>query len=155
MGHSHTERVDNMSNASMASNKQNLSTGLVATGSALAMRGFDPVAYHTSKMATPGSAANAAVYDGATYYFQSDENKKKFEADPPAYLPSFGGFCAYGVSVGKKFDGDPQIWKIVNGRLHLNLNQEIHKAFLADLEGSIKKADQTWPSIAARPVAEL
>jgi YHS domain-containing protein len=144
-----------MNNANTTSNKQNLSTGIVATGSGLALRGFDPVAYHTHKAAKPGSAANAAVHDGATYYFESEGNRRRFEANPSAYLPSFGGFCAYGVSVGKKFDGDPQIWKIVNGRLHLNLNPEIHKAFLTDLEGSIKKADQTWPSIAGRPVAEL
>jgi YHS domain-containing protein len=143
-----------MSNPKTASNKQNLSTRIVATASPLALRGFDPVAYHTHKVATPGSAAFAAAHDGATYYFVSEGNRKKFEANPSAYLPSFGGFCAYGVSLGKKFDGDPQIWKVVNGRLHLNLNPDIHRAFLTDLEGSIKKADQTWPSIADRPLAE-
>jgi YHS domain-containing protein len=139
----------------MSHNEQNLSTGIVATGSALALRGFDPVAYHTHQAARPGNATFAAVHGGATYYFETEENRKRFEAKPSTYLPSFGGFCAYGVSVGKKFDGDPQIWKVVNGRLHLNLNQEIHKAFLSDLEGSIIKAEQTWPSIAGRPVAEL
>ena len=63
------------------------------------------------------------------------------EGSPKKYIPSFGGFCAYGVSVGKKLVGDLQIWKIVDGRLRLDLNQEIHKAILADLAGSIKKAD--------------
>ena len=30
-----------------------------------------------------------------------------FKQDPDRYVPQYGGFCAFGVSVGKKFDGDP------------------------------------------------
>jgi YHS domain-containing protein len=137
------------------SNAQNLSTGHVATGSPLALRGFGPISYHARGVAAHGSATHAAVYDGATYYLESAANKKLFEENPKKYIPSFGGFCAYGVSVAKKFDGDPQIWKIVEGRLHLNLNQEVHKAFLADLPGAIKKADHAWPTIAGKAAAEL
>ena len=71
------------------------------------------------------------------------------------YLPSFGGFCAYGVSVGKKLDGDPTIYKIVEGRIHLNLNADIHQAFLADVAGAIAKADVHWPSISDKAAAAL
>ncbi len=133
----------------------NLSTGLVATGFPLALRGFDVTTYAAGVEPRPGKAEFSVVEAGATYYFASESNAAAFKADPARYLPSFGGFCAYGVSVGKKFDGDPQIFKIVDGRLHLNLNGEIHQAFLADLSGAVAKADRTWPTISGTAVAEL
>lgn len=133
----------------------NLSTGLVATGTPLAMRGYDVVSYTQSAIPRLGSAEFAVVHDGATYYFADAVNAEIFSINPTHYLPSFGGFCAYGASVGKKFDGDPTIFKLVDGRLHLNLNQEIHAAFLADVAGAVAKADAAWPSIADKPVASL
>ena len=133
----------------------NLSTGLVATGFPLALRGFDVTTYTAGAGPRPGRAQFAVVEAGATYYFASESNAAAFKADPALYLPSFGGFCAYGVSVGKKFDGDPLIFRIVDGRLHLNLNGEIHQAFLADLPGAITKADRAWPTISGKAVAEL
>lgn len=133
----------------------NLSTGLVATGTPLAMRGYDVVSYTQGISPLAGSAEFAVVNDGATYYFATAANAATFAAKPAAYLPSFGGFCAYGASVGKKFDGDPTIFKIADGRLHLNLNQEIHAAFLADVAGAVAKADTAWASIADKPVASL
>ena len=53
------------------------------------------------------------------YVFEvaSEANKKTFEANPQKYLPAFGGYCAYGVSVGKKFVGDPNVWEVVDGRM--------------------------------------
>ena len=136
-------------------NDLNLSTGLVATGFPLALRGFDATTYANNANPQPGKAEFSVVGAGATYYFASQANADAFKADPQRYTPSFGGFCAYGVSVGKKFDGDPTIFKIIDGRLHLNLNGEIHEAFLADTAAAIAKADQTWPTISARAVAEL
>lgn len=138
-----------------ASTRLNLSTGLVATGAPLALRGVDPVSYFTDGGPIAGEAAFAAVHDGASYYFASAANRDAFLAAPERYLPSFGGFCAFGVSVGKKFDGDPMIYKIEGGRLHLNLNPEIHGLFMADVASAVAKADQTWPTIAETPVSAL
>ena len=101
------------------------------------------------------SAKHSVVHNGAAYYFASEADASTFKANPEKYLPSFGGFCAYGVSVGKKFDGDPLIYKIEGGRLHLNLNQEIHQAFLKDVPGAVAKADQQWKTIGSKPVSEL
>ena len=133
----------------------NLSTGLVATGFPLAMRGYDVTTYANGEQPQQGKAEFSVVEAGATYYFASQANAAAFKAEPARYLPSFGGFCAYGVSVGKKFDGDPTIFKIIDKRLHLNLNGEIHQAFLADTAGAIAKADRTWPTISAKAVADL
>jgi YHS domain-containing protein len=136
-------------------NDLNLSTGLVATGFPLALRGYDATTYANDAQPHSGKAEFSVVEAGATYYFASQANAAAFKADPRRYLPSFGGFCAYGVSVGKKFDGDPTIFKLIDKRLHLNLNGEIHQAFLADTADAIAKADRTWPSISTKAVAEL
>lgn len=139
----------------MTNNQLNLSTGLVATGHPLAIQGYDPVSYFTETAPQRGLASIAVVENGATYYFASQANADAFSKTPAKYLPTFGGFCAYGVSVSKKFDGDPTIYKIVDGRLHLNLNPEIHQAFLADLTGAIGKADKAWTQIADKSVGDL
>ena len=69
--------------------------------------GYDLVAYHTVGRATKGNGHNVSVHDGVTYLFSDAENKKAFDANPKKYLPAYGGWCAFGVSVGKKFVSDP------------------------------------------------
>ena len=121
----------------------------------LAVRGFDVVAYHKVGKPTEGSARFAAKFGAATYRFASKANLQAFKANPSKYVPAYGGFCAYGVSVNAKFDGDPRLWKIVGGRLYLNLNKDIQSAFNKDVGGAIKKADVIWPKIASKLPSEI
>jgi YHS domain-containing protein len=89
--------------------------------------GYDPVAYHTEGKPVKGNGWNVAEYEGVTYLFANKKNRKMFEADPEKYLPAYGGYCAYGVAIGKKFAIDPEVWKIENGKLYLNLDTGIQK----------------------------
>jgi YHS domain-containing protein len=141
--------------AAFASDEVNVSRGATLPGPGLAVHGFDVVAYFTEGRPTPGSAEHSVAHGGATYRFASAENLAAFEADPERYVPAYGGFCAYGVSVGKKFDGDPRLWRIEAGRLYLNLNPKIQKTWLEDVDGNIEKADRQWGRIAAIRVADL
>jgi len=111
------------------------------------VHGYDLVAYQTKNHAIPGDGNYAAVHEGVTYLFTSETNKKAFAANPEKYLPAYGGYCAFGVSVGKKFDGNPLIWKIVDGKLYLNLDKKIQGMWLKDIAGSIEKANANWPQI--------
>ncbi len=131
----------------LAADEVNVTTGRTAAGAPLAMHGYDPVAFFTVAKPTEGSASHAVVHEGATYYFASRENQEAFESDPARYAPAYGGFCAFGVSVGKKFDGDPRFWTISGNRLYLNLDEEISKKFKKDVPGSIAKADGQWKQI--------
>jgi YHS domain-containing protein len=140
---------------SLASDEVNVSRGLAATGKPLALHGYDPVAYFTQGAPTPGSAEHSSVHEGATYYFASKENRKAFDRDPGKYSPAFGGFCAYGVSVGKKFDGDPRYWTVWQDRLYLNLNADIARKFNKNVPGNVAKADDKWSRIEHRAVADL
>lgn len=59
-------------------------------------------------------------HGGGTYRFESQANLDAFKANPGQLEPAYGGFCAYGAALAKKFDGDPRYWKIVDGKLYLN-----------------------------------
>jgi YHS domain-containing protein len=139
----------------MAGTETNVSSGLTAKGPGLAVHGYDVVAYFTEARPTRGRAKYSTVYKDATYRFASEEHLDAFEDDPERYLPQYGGYCAYGVAVGAKFDGDPQLWRIVDGKLYLNLNEDIQATWHEDISGYIKKGDRNWTMIAGKTPEEL
>lgn len=130
-----------------AADEYNTATGLTAAGAPLGLHGVDPVAFIKLGNRIDGSAAYTAVHDGVAYYFASDANKQAFEKAPSRYLPQFGGFCTFGVSVAKKFDGDPRFAAVENGKLYVFLNEEIFTAFQKDRPGTIAKAEKNWRNI--------
>lgn len=121
----------------------------------VAVHGYDPVAYFTAGKPVKGKASISARHDGATYYFSSETNRSAFLKDPAKYKPAYGGWCAIGASFGKKFDGNPQLWKIVDGKLYLNVAPGPHKRWLEDPKGRIKAANASWPKIKSLPAAKV
>ncbi|MFN0045991.1 MAG: YHS domain-containing (seleno)protein [Sphingorhabdus sp.] len=121
----------------------------------LAMQGYDPVAYFTVGAPAKGSPTFTTKYKGARYHFASAENLNKFKANPAAFAPQFGGFCAMGVALEKKLDGDPAVWKIVDGKLYLNVNADVSVAWQRDIPGNLEKAKEYWPSIKGKTPASL
>ena len=117
--------------------------------------GYDPVAYFTDGKPMRGSGYHVAVHDGVTYAFTTEEHKKMFEANPQKYLPAYGGYCAYGVAVGKKFVVDPEAWKIVDGTLYLNLDKDIQRKWAKDIPGYIKKAEANWATMKDKKPSDL
>ena len=130
-----------------AADEINAVPGLSIAGAPLALHGYDAVAYFTQGQPVRGSDKLVHVHEGVAYRFSSEAHLDAFKRDPGRYAPQYGGFCAFGVSVGKKFDGDPRLWKIEDGKLYLNLNEEIYETFLEDVDGNIEKADGNWPGI--------
>jgi YHS domain-containing protein len=86
---------------------------------AVALKGYDVVAYFSDRRPTKGSPAFQQDFDGARYYFSNSRNLASFSADPDRFAPQFGGYCAMGVSQGKKFEADPTIFRIVDGKLYV------------------------------------
>lgn len=113
----------------------------------LAIKGYDPVAYFTKSEPTLGSQKFTAVYKNAIYQFSSKENRDAFKADPSKYAPQYGGYCAFGVTKEKKFDVDPTAWKVVDGKLYLNLNESIQKRWSKEIPGNIQSGNETWNEI--------
>ncbi|MCT4559518.1 MAG: hypothetical protein N4A61_15840 [Pelagimonas sp.] len=118
-----------------------------ASNTGLAMQGYDPVAYFTLGEATEGNWTITSVHNGATYRFANEEHKAAFESDPEAFLPQYGGFCAFGAAMGFKFDGDPTLWKIVDNELFLNISKDVQERWEGDIPGYIEKADDNWETI--------
>lgn len=119
------------------------------------LSGYDPVAYFTDGKAVRGSGYHVTVQDGVTYAFASDEHKTLFKKSPEKYLPVYGGYCAYGVALGKKFVADPEIWKIVGGKLYLNLDKGIQQKWDKDIPGYIVKAEKNWGEIKDKNASDL
>src|SRR6266436_1080082 len=82
----------------------------VSGASKVAVSGYDPVAFFTDSKPVNGSPFITAEHQGATYFFASEEHKKMFTENPDKYAPQFGGYCAFGVGLGKLFPVDIRTW---------------------------------------------
>jgi YHS domain-containing protein len=141
--------------AASAADHVNVSAGMTLAGAPLAIHGYDPVAYFTEGKAVPGKDEHTVAYDGGAFRFASEANRKAFEAQPERYAPQYGGFCAYGVALGAKFDGDPRLFAVVDGKLYFNLNPDIQKKWSQDKAGNIRKADGNWKTIRDKAPRDL
>ncbi|WP_282076874.1 YHS domain-containing (seleno)protein [Epibacterium ulvae] len=128
---------------------------LNASSTGLAMQGYDPVAYFTVGEPTKGDYRITTLHNDAMYRFASEENKAEFEKNPEAYLPAYGGYCAFGTAMGFKFDGDPNYWKIVDDVLYLNLSKDIQERWEGDVPGFIERAEVQWDEIEDVAPADL
>lgn len=121
-----------------------------------AIGGLDTVAYHTMGKPTAGSSQFTAEYQGATWHFASAANRDLFAANPAKYAPAYGGWCAAGVSKGKKVATKPEFWAIVDGQLYLNSSEAAHKTlFLGDTPATIRKGESNWKTIFATHANKL
>lgn len=120
-----------------------------------ALGGRDPVAYQTEGKAIRGDGFILSKYNGLTYLFTSKDHKATFDKSPEKYVPQFGGWCAFGISVGKKFHADPDAFVVQDGKLYVNVNQDILKKFKADLTGNTKKAEANWTKLKDKDESSL
>lgn len=111
------------------------------------LSGFDAVAFFVNRQAVKGDASNTYEWQGAQYLFQSRDNMEQFKESPESYLPQFGGYCAYAVSNGEVMAGDPEIWKIIDGKLYLNGSEKEHEKFIAEVDSIITRAESHWQKL--------
>ena len=124
--------------------KPDIFTGLKA---GFAVAGYDPVAYFTQNKPVKGDPSIVLKHGGALWLFSSAANRDAFKADPEKYAPQFGGYCAYAVSQGYTAKGEPEVWKIVDGKLYLNFSRGVQKTWQRDIPGHINSANANWPSV--------
>ena len=113
----------------------------------LAIKGYDPVAYFVENRAVEGLADHEYEWQGATWRFANAEHRQRFIANPEAYAPQYGGYCAYAVATGKTAGIDPSQFSVVDGKLYLNFNRRIQERWVAERDDFIRAADQNWPEI--------
>ena len=117
------------------------------TFSSLAVGGYDAVAYFTAGASVEGSADHEFEWNGATWRFASAANLAAFQADPAAFAPQYGGYCAWAVSRGSTASSDPTAWRIVGARLYLNNSHDIQRRWERDIAGNIASGDANWPKV--------
>ena len=120
-----------------------------------AVSGYDVVAYFDLAQSKIGQSQTAAIagradltadYNGAKFAFSTQANLDKFKADPEAFAPQFDGHCAYGVAQGGKVPGNPNLWRIVDGKLYLNITKNVVGFWEEDIPGNISIAGKNWTS---------
>ena len=122
--------------ASLAQDKASVAPGV-------ALQGRDTVAYFTEKRPVMGTAQNGYDWDGSRYLFSSVKNREAFAANPDRYAPQFSGLCATGLSMGTKTAADPNVWKMVDGRLYVFSSVEAKQ--MVDKDPTIlTRSHQAW-----------
>ncbi len=132
------------------------SAGEINTGSRgiVAIKGYDPVAYFTEQRAVRGDLTISHEWLGAIWRFSNEKHKTLFSSDPVKYAPQYGGYCADGIALGVIVKTlDPEAWRIIDGKLYLNADQEA-AAELEDVEGQLEKSKQNWPKLRATLVED-
>jgi hypothetical protein len=109
--------------------------------------GHDVVAYFREGRPVRGSSQFTHEWRGASWRFASAANRDAFAANPAAFAPAYGGHCAWAAAQGYKAKGDPENWRIVDGRLFLNYNSDVQKNWEKDIQGFIAAGDAKWPAV--------
>jgi YHS domain-containing protein len=110
----------------------------------LILFGADVVAYFTDNRHVQGSPGYRSEYQGVDFYFSSAENKSLFDANPPAYIPQYGGYCANGIVFGIPWGGNAEDFVVHDDKLYIFGGRLSKQAFLLDLDKNLALADQYW-----------
>ena len=114
------------------------------TAENIAIKGYDTVAYFADNGAVKGNPQYEFVWNGAKWLFSSKDNLEKFKSNPEQYAPQFGGYCSWAVSHGYTADGDPEAWKVVDGKLYLNYNQKVKEKWEAEQPKLSEDGKKNW-----------
>lgn len=114
--------------------------------SGLALRGFDPVAYHLGHGPVAGLPELELVHDGAVWRFATAANRDAFRDAPEIYEPRFAGFDASAVGDGRAVDADPLRFTILEARLYFFRNEESLSRFVSDA-ALRRSAEANWPAV--------
>ena len=139
-----------------------------------ALGGADVVAYRSLTWSADdaarephvqGDAAFAAAHNGFTFWFASAANRDAFRADPAAYAPKLGGFCAFGLTgadprnlhpqLAKLYTMpvDPDVWWLDGDALYTFRGPDAMRLFLAAADDNARTAEAHWAALAVGPRA--
>jgi YHS domain-containing protein len=108
------------------------------------LRGYDVVAYFAQGAAVRGTPAWRSSYEGVAYHFANAENRAAFERNPARYQPAYHGFDATRIVYAIPEDGDPRVWRVIDGRLFIFADAASLAAFELDAAANTGLADRYW-----------
>jgi len=116
----------------------------------IGIQGYDPVAFFTDGKPVIGKEEFQSNYHDVVYHFASAEHQAMFDANPSAFEPQFGGYCAYGVTKGHLAPVKIDAFQIVNGRLLMQYDKSVRETFNKDQRGNLELADKNWPALSEK-----
>lgn len=143
-------------------------TGIAVAGeqyldtTGFAVSGYDVVSYFDLPQSAigvpqqsplPGSTSITVEYNGEQFAFATATNRDRFLANPARYAPQYDGHCAYGVARGGKAPGNPTLWRIVDGRLYLNVSRNVVGFWEADIPGHLVTSEANWVTLEPQPAS--
>jgi YHS domain-containing protein len=118
-----------------------------AAADTVAIKGYDTVAYFKDGKALKGNESYSFRWHAMTWYFLSEENRDLFAANPEKYAPQYDGNCAWAMTESRKAITNPEVWRIVDGKLYLNCSVSAYEKWIKDIPGNIRKADKNWSKL--------
>jgi len=116
----------------------------------VALRGTDPVAYFKQGEPVPGKPEFHTQWNGVEWHFASAENRDAFLANPVAFAPQYGGYCAWAIAEkGQLASTQPENWAIVDDKLYLNYNGDVQRRWQVDIPHFIAEGDRKWHDLSA------
>ncbi len=113
--------------------------------------GYDPVSYF-GRGPVAGKNNFNATYENVTYLFASENNRKKFVANPGKYLPQFGGWCSMTLAMGRATRPTYDNYVITDSKLYLferTLSVNGRELWLKDPQANEKIASSNYASYRA------
>ena len=106
-----------------------------------ALGGYCPVCLVKMNKLVEGNAQFSSTYDGKTYLFPQAKQKKMFDENPAAFVPTLGGNCTV-CKIEKREDvpGKAEFSTVHDGRLFLFPSEKEQKMFAAN-PGKYANAD--------------
>lgn len=112
-----------------------------------AIEGYDPVSYFDDSP-KKGDEVLTSEYRGVTYHFANRGNRARFAANPEAFAPAYGGWCATALADDNLVDINPESYLIEDGELLLFYDGfwgDARKTWLKKKSQGIKAdADRGW-----------
>jgi hypothetical protein len=117
----------------------------LAAPQGVAIGGYDPVSYFADGRAEPGAPDIALRWRGVRWHFATVAHRAAFEANPKAFVPEFGGFCALSVAQGRPVPASPEHFALIDGRLYMAEGGAALAQFLATPQELLQAARDNWP----------
>ena len=121
--------------------------GINKDENAIAIKGYDTVAYFTEGRAVKGNGKYSFTWEDAVWHFSTSKNRELFTENPVQYAPQFGGHCANGMSSGVVAGADPEQWTIVDGKLYLKYHRKARDDWRMNKTELIAKAEENWTKL--------
>ena len=118
---------------------------LSATGHAL--KGYDTTAYFDTGSPEDGADATVVNWKGAIWRFATAEDAALFQANPEAYAPQFGGYCTRAMAIHREVPGDPEVWRIHDGKLYVFFAAQGGNLFDGGPDQMIALAQAHWDTL--------